>query len=92
MEAQQQYENAKLSIDDKIATDYNAAIAVQYRLDTAQDGIDLLQQIGSDRLKLNYDAGNTISHRPLGRPGGVNPADDALLAMPAAVSSNVMPA
>ena len=52
-------------------------------INTAQDGIDLLQQIGSDRLKLNYDAGNTISHRPLGQPGGVNPADDALLAMPA---------
>lgn len=45
MEAQQQYENAKLSIDDKIATDYNAAIAVQYRLDTAQDGIEYANKV-----------------------------------------------
>lgn len=51
-------------------------------INTAQDGIDLLKKLGHDRLRLNYDAGNTISHRPPGKPGGVNPADDALLAMP----------
>lgn len=39
IEAQRQYENEKLDIDDKIAGDYNAAIAVQYRLETAKDGI-----------------------------------------------------
>jgi len=51
-------------------------------INTAQDGIDLLQKLGQDRLRLNYDAGNTVSHRPPGGPGGVSPADDALLAMP----------
>ncbi|QRX81710.1 sugar phosphate isomerase/epimerase [Glaciimonas sp. PAMC28666] len=49
---------------------------------TAQDGITLLAQIGHPRVRLNYDAGNTISHRPPHQPHGVNPANDALLAMP----------
>ena len=52
-------------------------------INTAQDGIDLLRKLGHACIKLNYDAGNTISHRPPQRPGGVNPAADALLAMPA---------
>ncbi len=51
-------------------------------INTAQDGIDLLQKIGHTVLRLNYDAGNVISHRPEHLDGGVNPADDALLAMP----------
>jgi sugar phosphate isomerase/epimerase len=51
-------------------------------LNTAQDGIDLLGQIGHPCVRLNYDAGNTISHRPASRPGGVDPVRDALLAMP----------
>lgn len=51
-------------------------------INTAEDGIVLLQRLGHPCLRLNYDAGNTISHRPPGKPGGVPPADDALLAMP----------
>ncbi len=51
-------------------------------INTAQDGIDLLKRLGHDRLRLNYDAGNTVSHRPQAMPGGVSPADDAVLAMP----------
>jgi sugar phosphate isomerase/epimerase len=51
-------------------------------LNTAQDGIALIRQVGHASVRLNYDAGNTISHRPRQRPGGVDPAADALLAMP----------
>ena len=46
-------------------------------LNTASDGPALLTHIGHPMVGLNYDAGNTISHRH-----GVAPADDALLAMP----------
>jgi sugar phosphate isomerase/epimerase len=52
-------------------------------VNTALDGIDLIKRLGSEFVKLNYDAGNTISHRPPGRPGGVDATADALLAMPA---------
>ena len=48
----------------------------------AVDGIALLEKLGHECIKLNYDAGNTISHRPVQQPGGVDPAADALLAMP----------
>ena len=51
-------------------------------INTAADGISLLDQLGYPNLRLNYDAANTISHRPPGKPGGVIPADDALLAVP----------
>jgi sugar phosphate isomerase/epimerase len=51
-------------------------------INTAADGIALLDKLGYARLRLNYDAANTISHRPPGKPGGVVPAEDALLAMP----------
>jgi sugar phosphate isomerase/epimerase len=46
-------------------------------LNTASDGQGLLADIGSPMVGLNYDAGNTISHRP----GTVVPPDDALAAM-----------
>lgn len=46
-------------------------------LNTAADGPGLLADIGHPMVGLNYDAGNTISHRP----GVVVPADDALAAM-----------
>jgi sugar phosphate isomerase/epimerase len=49
---------------------------------TAADGIALLKEIGHPCVRLNYDAGNTISHRPPHWRGGVDPAADALLAMP----------
>jgi sugar phosphate isomerase/epimerase len=45
-------------------------------LNTASDGPALLALIGHGSVGLNYDAGNTISHRP-----DVVPADDALAAM-----------
>lgn len=45
-------------------------------LNTAADGPALLAEIGHPMVGLNYDAGNTISHRP-----AVAPADDALAAM-----------
>lgn len=45
----------------------------------ARDGLDLVERIGSPYVRLNYDAGNTVSHRP----GRVDPAQDALAAMPA---------
>ncbi len=51
-------------------------------INTAADGIALLDKLGHPNLRLNYDAANTVSHRPPGRPGGVIPADDALLALP----------
>ena len=51
-------------------------------INTAQEGIDLLKRLGYESVQLNYDAGNTISHRPEHLPNGVNPAADALLAMP----------
>jgi len=35
-------------------------------------------EIGSPYVRLNYDAGNTVSHRP----GQVDPAKDALVALP----------
>jgi sugar phosphate isomerase/epimerase len=44
----------------------------------AEDGLKLLEQINSPYVRLNYDAGNTVSHRP----GQVDPAKDALIAMP----------
>jgi sugar phosphate isomerase/epimerase len=44
----------------------------------AEDGLRLLEQIGSPHVQLNYDAGNTVSHRP----GQVDPAQDALVALP----------
>jgi sugar phosphate isomerase/epimerase len=44
----------------------------------ALDGLNLLEQIDSPHVRLNYDAGNTVSHRP----GQADPANDALVAMP----------
>lgn len=53
-------------------------------LNTASDGAALLARIGSPMVGLNYDAGNTISHRP-----AVPPADDALLAMPLCLHTHI---
>ena len=44
----------------------------------ALDGLNLLEQIDSPHVRLNYDAGNTVSHRP----GRADPAKDALVAIP----------
>lgn len=51
---------------------------------TAADGPGLLADIGHPMVGLNYDAGNTISHRP-----GVPPADDALAAMPQCLHTHI---
>lgn len=53
-------------------------------LNTAADAAALLVRIGHPRVGLNYDAGNTISHRP-----GVPCAEDALRAMPACVHTHI---
>lgn len=53
-------------------------------LNTAADGPGLLADIGHPMVGLNYDAGNTISHRP-----GVPPADDALAAMPQCLHTHI---
>lgn len=51
----------------------------------AKDGLDLVGRIGSPHVRLNYDAGNTVSHRPR----KVDPAQDALVAMPACAHVHV---
>lgn len=53
-------------------------------LNVAADGPALLQRIGSPRIGLNYDAGNTISHRP-----GVDTVADALAALPQCLHTHV---
>jgi sugar phosphate isomerase/epimerase len=53
-------------------------------LNTSSDGPALLADIGHAMVGLNYDAGNTISHRP-----GVVPADDALHAMALCVHTHI---
>lgn len=53
-------------------------------LNTAADAAALLARIGHPRVGLNYDAGNTISHRP-----GVACADDALAAMPLCLHTHI---
>jgi len=53
-------------------------------LNTAADAAALLEKIGHPRVGLNYDAGNTISHRP-----GVGTVADALAAMPYCVHTHV---
>lgn len=53
-------------------------------LNVAADGPALLARIGSPRVGLNYDLGNTASHRP-----DVDPAEDALSALPHCVHAHV---
>lgn len=53
-------------------------------LNVAADGPGLLAKIAHPRVGLNYDAGNTISHRP-----GTDCAADALAAMPYCVHTHV---
>jgi sugar phosphate isomerase/epimerase len=53
-------------------------------LNTAADAAGLLARIDHPRVGLNYDAGNTISHRP-----GVDTVADALAAMPFCVHTHV---
>lgn len=51
---------------------------------TAADGSALLAEINHPFVGLNYDAGNTISHRP-----DETPAADALLAMPLCMHTHI---
>ncbi len=53
-------------------------------LNTAADGPALLERIGHACVGLNYDAGNTISHRP-----GVPTVQDALEAMPLCIHTHI---
>ena len=53
-------------------------------LNTASDAPALLARIGHPRVGLNYDAGNTISHRP-----GTDCAADAIAALPYCVYTHV---
>ena len=58
-------------------------------INTASDGIALIRRLGHPALRLNYDAGNTVSHRPLAGPDGVVPADDARLALPSCAYTHI---
>ncbi len=53
-------------------------------LNVASDAASLLERIGNDRVGLNYDAGNTISHRP-----AVDATRDALDAMPYCIHTHI---
>ena len=53
-------------------------------LNTASDGPGLLADINHPMVGLNYDAGNTISHR-----ADVTPAEDALAAMPLCLQTHI---
>ena len=53
-------------------------------LNTASDGPGLLADINHPMVGLNYDAGNTISHR-----ADVMPVDDALAAMPLCLHTHI---
>jgi sugar phosphate isomerase/epimerase len=53
-------------------------------INTAEDGLRLIETIGHASVGLNYDAGNTVSHRP-----GVDPVADALLAMPRCLHTHI---
>lgn len=53
-------------------------------LNTAADAQALLARVGSARVALNHDAGNTISHRP-----GVDTVADALAALPLCLHTHV---
>lgn len=53
-------------------------------LNTAADAPGLLKRIGHPRVALNYDAGNTVSHR-----SNIIPSHDALRAMPLCLYTHV---
>ena len=53
-------------------------------LNVASDAAGLLERIGSERVGLNYDAGNTVSHRP-----EADATRDALDAMPHCLHTHI---
>jgi sugar phosphate isomerase/epimerase len=58
----------------------NPGDGTDHLLNVAGDAPEMLSRIGSARVGLNYDLGNTVSHRP-----GLDPAQDALQALPCCV-------
>ncbi|KQX51311.1 MULTISPECIES: sugar phosphate isomerase/epimerase family protein [Ensifer] len=54
-------------------------------INTARDGVALVERLASPFLKLNYDAANTASHRP--DMGDL--AEDAILALPASAHAHI---
>ena len=50
-------------------------------IDTAVEGLAVVGRINSPCVRLNYDPGNTASHLP----GGPNPAEDAVRALPGCI-------
>ena len=53
-------------------------------INTAEDGLRLIETIGQTSVGLNYDAGNTVSHRP-----EVDAVADALHAMPRCLHTHI---
>ncbi len=47
-------------------------------MNDAAEGLALVARLGLPAVRLNYDPGNTVSHRP----GQIDPAADAILALP----------
>ncbi|WP_429818073.1 sugar phosphate isomerase/epimerase family protein [Ensifer sp. B1-9] len=54
-------------------------------INTAKDGVALVERLASPFLKLNYDAANTASHRP----DMERLAEDAILALPASAHAHI---
>lgn len=54
-------------------------------INTARDGISLVEEFGSPFLKLNYDAANTASHRP----DMDDLAGDGILALPGSAHAHI---
>ena len=54
-------------------------------INSAADGIGLIAQLGTPWVRLNYDPGNTASHRP----GEVDAVADAIMALPACAHLHV---
>lgn len=52
MEAKQLYEYEKMAINEKIASDYNAAMSIQYKQETARAGIDYADKVLASYTRL----------------------------------------
>lgn len=54
-------------------------------INSATDGAELIARLGTPWVRLNYDPGNTASHRP----GGIDPVADAVTALPSCAHLHV---
>lgn len=54
-------------------------------INSAADGVELIAHLGTQWVRLNYDPGNTASHRP----GRIDAAADAVMALPACAHLHV---